>query len=106
MATYDAYMLRVWRSTVDGTRQWAGQLEHLPDGSDWRFRRPEDLLAHFRSLFEVGTPLPHPRAEDAADFVSQESRAATGDRQSDQGHADVEATHRREVEERKGRVGT
>ena len=106
MATYDAYMLRVWRSTVDGTRQWAGQLEHLPDGSDWRFRRPEDLLAHFSDLFDVGTPPPHPRDEDAAALAPQGSRAATSDLQSDQGHADVEATHRREVEERKGRVGT
>ena len=106
MATYDAYMLRVWRSTVDGTRQWAGQLEHLPDGSACNFRRPQDLLAHFSDLFDVGTPPPHPQAERAAARTALGSRAATGDRQSDQGQAGVEATHQRDVEERKERVGT
>ena len=81
MATYDAYMLRVWRSTLDGRRQWAGRLEHLPDGSACRFRRPEELLEHFSMLFDVGAPSPHLQTEDAADLALQERRAATGDLQ-------------------------
>ena len=105
-ATYDAYMLRVWRSTLDGRRQWAGQLEHLPEGGVWKFRCPEDLLAHFSNLFDAGTAPAQPRAEDAAALASQESRAATGDGQSDRGHARLEATQRRDVAGRKESVGT
>ena len=93
-ATYDAYMLRVWRSTVEGRCQWAGQLERLPDGSACSFRRPEDLLAHFSMLFDDGTPRPQPRAEDAAALTPQESRAATGDLPSDPKHEDLYATQR------------
>jgi hypothetical protein len=105
MATYDAYMLRVWCSTVDGRRQWAGQLEHLPDGSACNFRRPQDLLAHFSDLFDACAPLPHPCAENAAALTPQGSQAATGGLQSDQRQEHVDAAHRREVDERKGRVG-
>ena len=46
MARYDAFVLRVWRSGTGDQGQWAGKLEHLPDGAVLRFSSVESLLAY------------------------------------------------------------
>jgi hypothetical protein len=57
MGRYDAFMLRIWRSTAVGGRQWTARLEHLPDGQRLRFTDPEALLAHLEAIMrEVDHP--------------------------------------------------
>jgi hypothetical protein len=46
MARYDAFVLRVWRSGTGDEEQWAGKLEHLPDGTTFRFGSLAALLAY------------------------------------------------------------
>ena len=56
MARYDAFVLRVWRSGTGDEEQWAGRLEHLPDGTTCRFGSLDALLAY------LGTELSGERA--------------------------------------------
>ena len=56
MARYDAFVLRVWRSGTGDEEQWAGRLEHLPDGTTFRFGSLDALLAY------LGTELSSERA--------------------------------------------
>lgn len=44
MARYDAFVLRVWRSGAGDDAQWAGRVEHLPDGVTLRFGSLASLL--------------------------------------------------------------
>ena len=53
MARYDAFVLRVWRSGTGEEGQWAGRLEHLPDGTTLRFSSLAALLAHLCSELAV-----------------------------------------------------
>jgi hypothetical protein len=46
MARYDAFVLRIWRSGTGDEEQWAGRLEHLPDGTTFRFGSLAALLAY------------------------------------------------------------
>jgi hypothetical protein len=52
MATYDSYMLRVWRRTGDRDRLWVARLEHLAGGEVWISRSPQDLFAQMAALLE------------------------------------------------------
>jgi hypothetical protein len=55
MARYDAFILRIWRSGTGDEGQWAGRLEHLPDGEALRFSSLAALLAY------LATELRHPQ---------------------------------------------
>jgi hypothetical protein len=46
MARYDAFVLRIWRSGSGDAAQWAGRVEHLPDGVTLRFSSLPALLAY------------------------------------------------------------
>ena len=46
MARYDAFVLRIWRSGAGDEAQWAGRVEHLPDGGSLRFSSLAALLAY------------------------------------------------------------
>jgi len=47
MDRYDSFIVRVWRRAGEGAR-WAGRLEHIQEGTNWRFYDPELLLASLR----------------------------------------------------------
>ncbi|HWE61835.1 MAG TPA: hypothetical protein VHB98_08995 [Chloroflexota bacterium] len=53
MARYDAFVLRVWRSETGDEGQWAGRLEHLPDGAALRFGSLTELLAYLYSELAI-----------------------------------------------------
>jgi hypothetical protein len=68
MLSYDSFMLRVWRHAGEDGSQWAGRLQHLPDGTTWTFRCPEELLVELARLV-AATPSvtvrpPVPEADD------------------------------------------
>lgn len=58
MASYDAFMLRVWKRPGDCNRPWVGRLEKLPEGVVWTFDRPQALLGQLRDLLEPAPPAP------------------------------------------------
>lgn len=57
MARYDAFVLRIWRSGAGDDAQWAGRVEHLPDGAALRFGSLPALLAYLGAelAIESGT---------------------------------------------------
>ncbi len=69
MARYDAFVLRVWRSGTGHEEQWAGRLEHLPDGATFRFGSLDALLAYLgaelagTSATQRGSPSHGPRVD-------------------------------------------
>jgi hypothetical protein len=69
MPRYDAYVVRIWRSTTSAGRQWAARVQHLPGGEIWRFSDPGAFLGYMASA--------------AADVT--EPLAETGDSALDQG---------------------
>ncbi len=66
MARYDAFVLRVWRSGTGDEGQWAGRVEHLPDGMTLRFGSLATLLAYLGAelAIECGTPLGEPPVDE------------------------------------------
>ena len=53
MPCYDAYLVRIWRGESEDGVQWAGRLEHLPDGRRRHFGTLEELLAELRQLLAL-----------------------------------------------------
>ncbi|MDB5058679.1 MAG: hypothetical protein JWO59_2151 [Chloroflexi bacterium] len=73
MPRYDAYLLRIWRGGFD-EGQWAGRLEHLPDGSMQRFGSLEELLAYLGQVLaaEAEAPRGHDRRQPRGDARGHE----------------------------------
>jgi hypothetical protein len=65
MARYDAFVLRVWRSGTGKQVQWAGRLEHLPDGATLRFSSLSTLLAHLAAELAHPSPAPGDQSDEA-----------------------------------------
>lgn len=55
MPEYDAYLLRLWRSTGSTGRQFAGRIEHLGKGEITQFTDLEALLQHIRRVAGVAS---------------------------------------------------
>jgi hypothetical protein len=54
---YKSYLLRVWqRRDVNGC-EWAGSLEQIRAGAEWRFNTLEQLLTQLRRLAEADARL-------------------------------------------------
>jgi hypothetical protein len=81
MARYDAFVLRVWRSGTGDDEQWAGRLEHLPDGITCRFGSLAALLTYLgaelagESTTRHGSPADGPHVDAGKEQGSDEGRA-------------------------------
>jgi hypothetical protein len=58
MASYEAYMLRVWHRASARDHRWVGRLEQLTEGTVSTFHRPQDLLAALAGLLERSPGVP------------------------------------------------
>ncbi len=54
MGSHELFMLRVWHRASARDYPWIGRLEHLPDGTIWIARSPQDMLALLAPLLESG----------------------------------------------------
>jgi hypothetical protein len=80
MARYDAFVLRVWRSGTREEEQWAGRLEHLPDGATFRFGSLDALLAYLgaelagAATAQPGSPTGGPRVGERSSGVRRDGK--------------------------------
>jgi hypothetical protein len=73
----EVYLLRLWRSRAASGWQWAARLDRLPEGESHRFRDPEALLAHLRTVLEASVSPPD-GVFDRADAPAGPAREGEG----------------------------
>lgn len=88
MARYDAFLLRIWRSTRDDGCQWRCRIEHLPRGEQQQFTELGALLGYLQTLDEpYDSAMAAPALAPPPATPAQETQHASGRRtqQSERG---------------------